>query len=555
MKNHTRAGKLASQNEIPNTSQLITQYYTLSPDPNNDAHNVIFGTSGHRGSSQKCSFNEAHILAISQSIVQVRTQQGITGPCYVGKDTHALSEPAFISVLEVLAANNIDIIIQKKNGYTPTPVISHAIVQYNKNYHNNHTKKADGIIITSSHNPPEDGGIKYNSIYGGPASIDITRAIEQIANKFLTNNLQNVHRITLDNAWKSGYIHAQDFVLDYVKKLSTIINMKAIQTSGLKLGVHPLGGSSIDYWENIAQYYRLNLNLISKKIDKTFSFMHLDYDGCIRIDCSSELAMTGVSKSSENFDLILVNDPDCDRHGIITPFGLIKSNHYLTIAIDYLFNNRPLWCNHVLSIGKTYISSIMINRITYHLNRQLLEVPVGFKWFVKGLFNSCLGFVGEDSAGASFLDFHCSPWSTDKDGIIMCLLAAEIIAVSDKSLQNYYKQLVKNFDISSYNCIQLPINCTQKSLIASTLFNPVNMLELAGAPIIRILNIKPKLLKYQTFTMDDIKIITRDGWAACRLSGTEPVYKIYCESFLHVSHREKIEKEMINIVHTIINTS
>ncbi|WP_331828243.1 phosphoglucomutase [Candidatus Blochmannia sp. SNP] len=552
MKNHIRAGKLASQNDTINTSRLITQYYTLSPDPSNDSHNVVFGTSGHRGSSQKCSFNEAHILAISQSIVQIRTQQGITGPCYVGKDTHALSEPAFISVLEVLAANYIDVIIQKKNGYTPTPAISHAITQYNKNHHNNHTKKADGIIITSSHNPPEDGGIKYNSIYGGPASTNITHKIEQTANNFLTNNLQNVHRMTLDNAWKSGYIHTQDFILNYVKKLSTIINMKAIQTSGLKLGVHPLGGSSIDYWQNIAQYYQLNLNLISKKIDKTFSFMHLDYDGCIRMDCSSELAMTGVLKSSENFDLILVNDPDCDRHGIITPFGLIKSNHYLTIAADYLFNNRPLWCNCSLSIGKTYVSSTMINRVAYNLNRQLLEVPVGFKWFVKGLFNNRLGFVGEDSAGASFLDFYCSPWSTDKDGIIMCLLAAEIIAVSDKSLQKYYDQLVKNFDISSYNRIQLPINYAQKSLISNTLFNQINMLELADDPIIKILSIVP--LKHQ-ISMDGIKIITQNGWAACRLSGTEPVYKIYCESFVHVSHRERIEREIIDTVHTIINRS
>ncbi|URJ30301.1 phosphoglucomutase [Candidatus Blochmannia vicinus (nom. nud.)] len=552
MKTHVRAGKLASRNETINTSRLITQYYTLSPDPSNEAHNIVFGTSGHRGSSQKYSFNEAHILAISQSIVQIRTQQGITGPCYVGKDTHALSEPAFISVLEVLAANYIDVIVQKKNGYTPTPAISHAITQYNKNHHNNHTKKADGIIITSSHNPPEDGGIKYNSIYGGPASTNITRAIERTANKFLINNLQNVNRITLDNAWKSGYIHTQDFILNYVKKLSTIIDMKAIQTSGLKLGVHPLGGSSVDYWQNIAQYYQLNLNVISKKIDKTFSFMHLDYDGCIRMDCSSEFAMTGVLKSSKNFDLILVNDPDCDRHGIITPSGLIKSNHYLTIAADYLFNNRPLWCNRTLSIGKTYVSSNMINRVAYNLNRQLLEVPVGFKWFAKGLFNNCLGFVGEDSAGASFLDFYCSPWSTDKDGIIMCLLAAEIIAVSDKSLQKYYNQLIKNFDISSYNRIQLPINYTQKSLVSNTLFNQINMLELANDPIIRILNIAP--LKNQ-ISMNGVKIITHNGWAACRLSGTEPIYKIYCESFLHCSHRKKIENEIIDTVHSIINIS
>lgn len=552
MKNHIRSGQLASPNEIINTSQLITQYYTLYPDPSNDAHHVVFGTSGHRGSSRRCSFNEAHVLAISQSIVQVRTQQGINGPCYIGKDTHALSEPAFISVLEVLAANFVDVIIQKNNGYTPTPVISHAITQYNKNHRNNHTKKADGIIITSSHNPPEDGGIKYNSIHGGPASTKITRTIEQIANKFLMNNLQNVHRMTLNSAWKSGYIHTQDFIQNYVKKLSTIIDMKAIKTSGLKLGVHPLSGSSINYWQNIAQHYRLDLHLISEKIDKTFGFIHLDYDGYIRIDCSSEFAMAGVLKSYNNFDLLLVNDPDSDRHGIITPLGLIQPNHYLVIAAHYLFNNRPLWRDRSLCIGKTYVSSIMIDHIAYDLSRQLIEVPVGFKWFVRGLFNGYFGFAGEESAGASFLDFYCSPWSTDKDGLIMCLLAAEIMSINDQSLQKYYDQLVQNFGISNYNRIQLPINYTQKSLISNTLFNQINITELANDPITKIINMGPS--KNKT-SMNGIKIITHNGWVACRLSGTEPIYKIYCESFLNFSHRKKIETEVIGIIDSIIRQS
>ncbi|WP_159714196.1 alpha-D-glucose phosphate-specific phosphoglucomutase [Blochmannia endosymbiont of Camponotus nipponensis] len=552
MKNHVRSGQLIPYNEIIDMSRLITQYYTLSPDPSNSAHNVVFGTSGHRGSSQKYNFNEAHILAISQSIAQVRAQQGITGPCYIGKDTHILSEPAFISVLEVLTANFVDVIIQTNNGYTPTPVISHAITQYNKNHHNNCSKKADGIIITSSHNPPEYGGIKYNSTHGGPASTNITRAIERIANKFLINNLQNVHRMTLNSAWKSGYIHIQDFIPSYVKKLSTIIDMNAIKTSGLKLGVHPLSGSSIDYWQNIAQDYQLDLHLISEKIDKTFSFIHLDYDGCIRIDCSSEFAMAGVLQSYGNFDLLLVNDPDCDRHGIITSLGLIQPNHYLAIAINYLFKNRPLWRNHLLSIGKTYVSSTMINHVAQNLNRQLLEVPVGFKWFAQGLFNSCFGFVGEESAGASFLDFYCSPWSTDKDGFIMCLLAAEIIAISDTSLQKYYDQLIQNFSISSYNRIQLPINYIQKSLISNTLFHQINMTELANDPIIKILNVVSS--NNQIF-MDGVKIMTHNGWAACRVSGTEPVYKIYCESFLNVSHRKQIEQEIISIIDAIIKTS
>lgn len=552
MKNFIYSTKHAnSHNNIINTSKLIKEYYSLHPDPKNNTHNVTFGTSGHRGSSQRYSFNEAHLLAISQSIVQVRLKKGIFGPCYLGKDTRVLSEPAFISVLEVLTANFINVIIQNNNGYTPTPVISHAIVSYNKYYIHNKFKAADGIIITASHNPPEDGGIKYNSIYGGPASLNITQEIEYNANKIILNNLRNVNRITLNKAWRSGYIHTQDFVQNYVNSLSTVVNMQAIKNSGLKLIVHPLSGSSIDYWQNIAQIYQLNLTLINEKIDQTFSFICLDHDNCIRIDCSSTPVINGaLSSYKESFDLFFTNDPDCDRHGIVTSLGILESDQYFVVAANYLFHNRPLWRNNTLSIGNTYVSSSKINQITRYLNCSILEVPVGFKWFTKGLFNGCLGFASEESAGASFLSFQGTPWSTDKDGLIMCLLAAEITAVSDKYIQQYYKKLNKNLNISSYNRIQLPISYSQKSIISNTLFHQINLTELAGDSIIKIINIIPSNTQS---TMNGIKIITRNGWIACRLSGTELIYKIYCESFIDDVHRVQIEKEIINIINKIIN--
>lgn len=534
-------------------SQLINQYYNLFPDPSNMEHRVLFGTSGHRGSSEQYSFNEAHVLAISQSIVEMRVKYGINGPCYVGKDTHILSEPAFISVLEVLTANSVNVIIQKNNEYTPTPVISYSIVNYNKIQNNcyNYFKKADGIIITSSHNPPEDGGIKYTSIFGGPASIFITNIIEQNANKFLINNLRNVNRMTLDQALKSGYIHYQDLMQDYIKNLYKIVNIKAIKASSLKLGVDPLSGSSIMYWKNIAQYYQLDLTITNSKIDRTFSFMNVDYDGRIRMDCSSKLTLNRALQSSKNFDLFFINDPDCDRHGIITSVGLIKSNYYFAIVINYLFHNRPLWNNQMLSVGKTNISSVMTDQVVYGLSRKLIEVPVGFKWFVKGLFNSYLGFAGEDSAGASFLDYNGMPWSTDKDGLIMCLLAAEIVAVTGQTLQEHHDQLHKHYDISYYNCVPIIINKMQKIFILNTTFDRIKITELVNDPVISIKNITPT---NKDNTMNGIKIITRNGWVACRLSGTELVYKIYCESFLSINHQKQMENTIIENVYKIFDS-
>lgn len=535
-----------------NEAQLINQYYTVLPDPNNNKEQkVTFGTSGHRGSSQRCSFNEAHVLAISQAIVQTRTQYGINGPCYIGKDTHILSDPAFISVLEVLSANSIHVIIQNDHEYTPTPVISHAIVNYNKKQHYcNYNKKADGIIITSSHNPPEDGGIKYSSIFGGPASINITNEIEQRANVLLSNKLRKVNRISLPYTLNNNYIHFQDFVQDYVKDLHKIININAIRFSGLRLGVDPLSGSSIKYWQNIAQYYQLDLTIIDEKIDRTFSFMYTNSANKMCIDCSSESTIMRSLHASKSFDLFFINDPDCDRHGIITSLGLMKSNYYFAIAINYLFHNRPLWNNRSLSIGKTNISSIIIDQIAFNLNRCLLEVPVGFKWFSQNLFNSNLGFAGEDNAGASFLDCNCMPWSTDKDGLIMCLLAAEIVAITDQTLQNHYHQLKKNICVSSYNCIHISINHEQKYSIANTSFHDIHMTELTGDPIINIVNITPMNKKK---TMNGIKIITCHGWIACRLSGTELAYKIYCESFLSIEHRKKMEQEILEKIYKIFN--
>lgn len=550
MQNYTYSNNITTHSDIINVSKLIDQYYNLYPDLSNKMHNVIFGTSGHRGSSCKYNFNEAHVLAISQAIVQVRAKQGITGPCYLGKDTRTLSEPAFISVLEVLTANFIDVIIQENHGYTPTPVISHAIVRYNK-HHRYNQPQADGITITASHNPPEDGGIKYHSIYGGSAPWYITEKIEYNANKILLHGLKEVNRITLNQAWKSGYIHTQNFLTNYIKNLSSIINMSIIKSSGLKLGVHPLSGSSIDYWRNIAQYYQLDLELVHEKIDKTFNVFNLSPYNCIRLDCSFELLMIEtLSAFRKKFDLFFVNDSDCDRHGIITSLGPLKFDNYIAVAIHYLLHNRPLWTKNMLSIGTTNVSSTITNQIARKFDITLLEVPVGFKWFSQKLFDSNLGFASEESAGASFLDFTGNPWSTDKDGLIMCLLAAEITAIYGEHIQKYYEKLIKDFNRYSYNQKQFSINYLQKSIISNTLFHQINIQELTGDPIIKILNIAPSNIN---MSMNGIKIITQNGWAACRLSGTELMYKIYCESFIDDIHRKNIEKEIMDVIFKIIN--
>lgn len=541
-----RAGQPAQQSDLINVAQLTAQYYVLQPEIDNNEHRVKFGTSGHRGSAARQSFNEQHILAIAQGIAENRAKNGITGPCYVGKDTHALSEPALISVLEVLAANGVDVIVQQDNGYTPTPAISHAILIHNR------TAKdlADGIVITPSHNPPEDGGIKYNPPNGGPADTNVTKVIEDRANQLLAEGLQGVKRIPLKQAWASGHIQERDLIQGFVEGLVDIIDMPAIQKAGLKLGVDPLGGSGIEYWKRIAEHYQLDLTLVNDNVDQTFRFMHLDKDEVIRMDCSSESAMAGLLALRDQFDLAFANDPDYDRHGIVTPAGLMNPNHYLAVAINYLFLHRPQWGADV-AVGKTLVSSGMIDHVVSDLGRKLIEVPVGFKWFVDGLYDGSLGFGGEESAGASFLCFDGKPWSTDKDGIIMCLLAAEITAVTGKNPQQHYDELAARFGSPSYNRLQAPASSAQKAALSRLSPEMVSADTLAGDPIIARLT----AASGNGASIGGLKVITKNGWFAARPSGTEDAYKIYCESFLGAEHRQQIEKEAVEIVNEVLNNA
>ncbi|MBW7982600.1 phosphoglucomutase (alpha-D-glucose-1,6-bisphosphate-dependent) [Enterobacillus tribolii] len=544
MANHPRAGQPARQSDLINVGQLVAQYYVLTPEPGNAAHAVKFGTSGHRGSAVRHSFNEQHILAIAQAIAEVRKSNGVNGPCFVGKDTHALSEPAFISVLEVLTANGVDVVVQQDNGFTPTPAVSHAILTHNAQG----GSVADGIVITPSHNPPEDGGIKYNPPNGGPADTDLTSVIEKRANALLASGLDAVKRQTLDKAWQSGLVHARDLVQPYVEDLVNVVDMPAIQRANLVLGVDPLGGSGIEYWQRIGEHYKLNLTLVNDNIDPSFRFMHLDHDGVIRMDCSSECAMAGLLALRDKFGLAFANDPDYDRHGIVTPAGLMNPNHYLAVAINYLFQHRPNWGKDV-AVGKTLVSSAMIDRVVNDLGRKLVEVPVGFKWFVDGLFDGSFGFGGEESAGASFLRFNGKPWSTDKDGIIMCLLAAEITAVTGDNPQVHYNRLAERFGAPSYNRLQAPATHAQKAALSKLSPEMVTADKLAGDPITARLTEAPG----NHASIGGLKVMTDNGWFAARPSGTEEAYKIYCESFLGAEHRQRIEKEAVDIVSEVLS--
>lgn len=546
MANHPRAGQPAQQSDLINVAQLTSQYYVLQPDLSNAEHAVKFGTSGHRGSAGRQSFNETHILAIAQAIAEERKKNGITGPCYVGKDTHALSEPAIISVLEVLAANGVDVIVQQDNGYTPTPAISNAILEHNKAG----GALADGIVITPSHNPPEDGGIKYNPPNGGPADTNVTKVVEDRANALIKDGLKDVKRIALDKAWESGHLKEQDLVQPYIEGLAQIIDIPAIQKAGLKIGVDPLGGSGIAYWQRIAEFYNLDLTIVNDAVDQTFRFMHLDKDGVIRMDCSSESAMAGLLALRDKFDLAFANDPDYDRHGIVTPAGLMNPNHYLAVAINYLFQHRPQWGSEV-AVGKTLVSSAMIDRVVDDIGRKLVEVPVGFKWFVDGLFDGSFGFGGEESAGASFLRFDGTPWSTDKDGIIMCLLAAEITAVTGKNPQQHYDELAARFGAPSYNRLQASATSAQKAALSKLSPEMVSADTLAGDPITARLTAAPG----NGAAIGGLKVMTENGWFAARPSGTEDAYKIYCESFLGAEHRERIEKEAVEIVSAVLKNA
>ena len=539
---HPRAGQKAQQEDLHNIPALVANYFLLEPDATNPDQNVQFGTSGHRGTSDKATFNQHHIWAIAQSVADVRKENGVTGPLFLGKDTHALSEPAFTSTIEVLVANGVEVVIQEDNGYTPTPGISHAILTHNVKFDN----KADGLVITPSHNPPQDGGIKYNPTHGGPAEGELTTAIENQANAYIANELSGVKRIAINEAMKSDLVKQVDLVKPYIDDLKNVINIDAIQKANLKLGVDPLGGSGIEYWRQIGQAFDLDLTLVSEAIDPSFQFMSLDKDGVVRMDCSSPYAMAGLLSLKDDYDLAFGNDPDYDRHGIVTPSGLMNPNHYLAVCIDYLYRNRPDWKSEV-AVGKTLVSSAIIDKVVTDLGRDLCEVPVGFKWFVDGLYNGSLGFGGEESAGASFLRFDGTPWSTDKDGILLCLLAAEITAITGMNPQEYYNKLAAQHGESSYNRIQAVANKAQKAVLSKLSPEMVTATVLAGDEITARLTHAPG----NGAAIGGLKVTTANGWFAARPSGTEEIYKIYCESFKGADHLALIEQEAQEIVSNV----
>ena len=540
-----RAGQLADDSDLIDIDNLLSHYYQIQPDIYEPSQWVIFGTSGHRGSANKATFNENHILAIAQAIADYRKKYHIDGPCFIGKDTHALSDPALKTVLEVFAANQIESVVAKDWGYTPTPVISHAIIVYNQSRKQH---LADGVVITPSHNPPEDGGIKYNSINGGPADTTATSIIEARANELLKHHLAEVKRLSLTNALNSGYIHFKQYEDEYVNDLTNIVDFEIIRNAQLHIGVDPLGGAGISYWSRIAEKYRLNLDIVNQKIDPRFGFMHLDYDGIIRMDCSSAYAMAGLINLKDKYDLAFGNDTDFDRHGIVTSQGLMKPNAYLATCVNYLFNHRPLWANQI-AIGKTLVTSSMIDRVSKILQRNLLEFPVGFKWYANGLFNGSLGFACEESAGGSFLRKNCQVWTTDKDGIILCLLAAEMTAKLGKNPQNQYHDLEQKLGQSYYGRIQASATYAEKVKLAKLDASQLTTDTLAGEKIEQCLT----TALANDVSIGGLKVITENGWFAARPSGTEDAYKIYAESFISQQHLIDIQHEAQCIVSQVIN--
>ncbi|MFZ3138868.1 MAG: phosphoglucomutase (alpha-D-glucose-1,6-bisphosphate-dependent) [Thermodesulfovibrionales bacterium] len=550
MELHKLAGKPAPQSILENIPRLIAAYYTYKPDVSEATHRVAFGTSGHRGSSLKSSFNEAHILAVSQAICEYRKANKIKGPLFLGMDTHALSEPAFASAIEVFAANKINVLIQKGLRYTPTPVISHAILTYNRRVRGS-SGRSDGVVITPSHNPPEDGGIKYNPPHGGPADTAATKVIEERANELLLRGLKGVRRVPFETAIKSEFIKEYDYISPYVEDLGNIIDMEIIAKAGLSIGVDPLGGSSVDFWNPIAERYSLKLKVVNEIIDPTFSFMTVDKDGRIRMDCSSPYAMAGLIQLKDNFDIAFGNDTDTDRHGIVTKrAGLMNPNHYLSAAIWYLFQNRPGWSKDA-AVGKTLVSTSMIDRVAEALGRKVSEVPVGFKWFVDGFIDGSYGFGGEESAGASFLRKNGTVWTTDKDGIIMDLLACEITARTGKDPAELYKDLEERFGRSSYIRIDAPATPAQKAVLKKLSPDMVTAHELAGETITSKLTRAPG----NNAEIGGLKVITRNGWFAARPSGTEDIYKLYAESFLGEGHLQKIQEEALAIVSAALSAA
>ena len=537
-------GQIAPAEILIDVEKLLDQYYSLHPDPENPVQQVSFGTSGHRGTAANATFNEDHILAVSQAVAEYRQSQGISGPLYLGMDTHALSEPAQKTAIEVLAANGVEVYIAEDNGYaryTPTPVISHAILIYNRD---GNEGLADGIVITPSHNPPGDGGFKYNPPNGGPAGTEITKWVQERANALLRNQNRDVKRIPYETALKSANIHAYDFVTPYVADLGSIIDLEAIRSSGIRIGIDPLGGSNVAYWEPIADRYGINVTVVNKTVDPTFRFMTVDHDGKIRMDCSSPYAMANLVKLKDDYDIAAGNDTDSDRHGIVTPsVGLMNPNHFLSVAIWYLFTQRSQWPAHS-AIGKTLVSSSMIDRVAKDIGRTVSEVPVGFKWFVPGLLDGSFGFGGEESAGASFLRKDGTVWTTDKDGPIMNLLAAEITAKTGRDPGQHYQDLAAKLGNPVYSRIDSPATPEQKAKLGKLSPDDVKAATLAGEPIVAKLTNAPG----NNAAIGGLKVVTENGWFAARPSGTENVYKVYAESFKGEDHLKQIQQEATAIV-------
>ena len=536
MEVNPKAGKPATPGDLINVPKLITAYFSEHPDPGIPEQRVSFGTSGHRGSAFKCGFNEDHILAISQAICEYRKQQNTEGPLFIGKDTHALSECGLVTALEVLAANGVHVMVDASGGFTPTPAVSHAILTYNRA---RPASPADGIVITPSHNPPDDGGFKYNPPHGGPADTDATGWIERRANKLLEDNLREVRRVPYARARSAETTHPHDYVTSYVADLASVVDLAVIQSAGLRIGVDPLGGASVGYWAPVRERYHLNLAVVNELVDPTFRFMTIDWDGKIRMDCSSRFAMASLIERKGNFDVAFANDTDADRHGIVTPLGgLISPNHYLSVAINYLFQNRPGWPASA-AVGKTLVSSSMIDCVAKRLGRRLMEVPVGFKWFVEGLVHGALGFGGEESAGASFLRTDGQVWTTDKDGLIMGLLAAEVMARTGRDPAEHYRALTREFGEMVYERTDTPASPQEKAALGNLSPEKVRDTEVAGEKIVAKFAQAPG----NGAPIGGIKIVTEHGWFAARPSGTEDVYKFYAESMNGIEHLRRIQEE------------
>lgn len=540
---HPRAGKPAQPEDLIDIASVVTAYYTREPDPENVDQQVAFGTSGHRGSSLDAAFNEAHIVATTQAIVEYRAAQGTTGPLFIGRDTHALSEPAWASALEVLAANDVVAMIDSADRYTPTPAVSHAILTFNRGREGG---LADGIVVTPSHNPPRDGGFKYNPPNGGPADTDATGAIAKRANELLRDGLKGVKRVPLARALQSTQRH--DYLDAYVADLPNVVDMHAISAEKIRIGADPLGGASVDYWGAIAERHNLDLTVVNPLVDATWRFMTLDTDGKIRMDCSSPNAMASLIANRDSYQIGTGNDADSDRHGIVTPDGgLLNPNHYLAVAIDYLFSHRPSWPAST-AVGKTVVSSSIIDRVVAGLGRELVEVPVGFKWFVDGLLSGTIGFGGEESAGASFLRHDGSVWTTDKDGIILALLASEILAVTGETPSQRYGKLAEKYGAPTYARVDAPADREQKARLSKLSAEQVSATELAGEPITAKLTTAPG----NGAPLEGLKVTTENAWFAARPSGTEDVYKIYAESFKGPEHLAEVQEAAREVVNKVI---